>query len=44
MVCDLRRLDMAFGGQGFAPLVPLADEVLFGEWDVALEIWAGLPT
>ena len=37
VVCDLRRLDMAFGGQG-APLVPLADEVLFGEWDVALNL------
>ena len=37
VVCDLRRLDMAFGGQG-APLVPLADEVLFGTWDVALNL------
>ena len=37
VVCDLRRLDMAFGGQG-APLVPLADEVLFGDWDVALNL------
>ena len=37
VVCDLRRLDMAFGGQG-APLVPLADEVLFGAWDVALNL------
>ena len=37
VVCDLRRLDMAFGGEG-APLVPLADEVLFGAWDVALNL------
>ena len=37
VVCDLRRLDMAFGGQG-APLVPLADEVLFGAWGVALNL------
>ena len=37
VVCDLRRLDMAFGGQG-APLVPLADEMLFGAWDVALNL------
>ena len=37
VVCDLRSLDVALGGQG-APLVPLADEVLFGEWDVALNL------
>ena len=37
VVTDLRRLDVALGGQG-APLVPLADQELFGEWDVALNL------
>ena len=37
VVCDLRRLDVAHGGQG-APLVPLADRELFGAWDVALNL------
>ena len=34
---DLRSLDVATGGQG-APLVPLADQMLFGDWDVALNL------
>lgn len=37
VVCDLRSLDVALGGQG-APLVPLADQALFGAWDVALNL------
>ena len=37
VVNDLRSLDVAMGGQG-APLVPLADKVLFGEWDVVLNL------
>ena len=37
VVSDLRSLDVATGGQG-APLVPLADQMLFGDWDVALNL------
>ncbi|MDA0728200.1 MAG: anhydro-N-acetylmuramic acid kinase [Bacteroidetes bacterium] len=37
VVNDLRRLDVASGGQG-APLVPMADRDLFGSWDVALNL------
>lgn len=37
VVHDLRRLDVAMGGQG-APLVPLADKLLFGTWDAALNL------
>ena len=37
VVSDLRRLDVAWGGQG-APLVPLADQVLFPDWDAVLNL------
>ena len=37
VVSDLRRLDVAWGGHG-APLVPLADQVLFPDWDAVLNL------
>ena len=37
VVCDLRRLDVAYGGQG-APLVPKADAVLFSEYAACLNL------
>jgi anhydro-N-acetylmuramic acid kinase len=37
VICDFRTLDIAFGGQG-APLVPVGDKLLFGEYDYCLNI------
>lgn len=37
VVCDVRTSDVAYGGQG-APLVPIGDKLLFGEYGFCLNI------
>lgn len=37
VVCDFRTSDIALGGQG-APLAPIADKLLFGQYDFCLNL------
>lgn len=37
VVSDLREMDVAFGGQG-APIVPIGEKLLFGDYDYLLNI------
>jgi anhydro-N-acetylmuramic acid kinase len=37
VICDLRNMDVALGGQG-APIVPIGDRLLFGDYDFLLNL------